>query len=153
MDQNLISNDLQMDANVAGHLKEAAGWAKFLGIVGFIVSGFLVIAAFFVSAFFGKAMNANPYGNANAGVFSMMSGMITVVYLIIAILGIVISLFTYKFGVKTKRALLYTDQESLDTGFKNLKFLFRFYGIVMIIYLGIIVLAMIGGVFGAMMGR
>ncbi|MFN0082555.1 MAG: hypothetical protein ACKVOM_08560 [Ferruginibacter sp.] len=151
--ENLISTELQIDNNAYLHLKETAGWAKFLGIVGFVFSALIGIIAFVVPAYLKSSMSSNPYGNAGAGMFSMMSGFITVLYLILAIMGFFISLFAYKFGVKTKLALQNTDQESLDKGLMNLKFLFRFHGIIMIIYLGFITLAIIGGVVGSMMSR
>jgi hypothetical protein len=151
--ENLISNELQVDNNAYLHLKETAGWAKFLGIVGFVFSALLGIVAFIIPIYIKSSVGSNPYGNPTAGVFSMMSGFITVVYLLLAVMGFFMSLFSYKFGVKTKLALLNTDQESFDKGLTNLKFLFRFYGIIMIIYLGFIVLAFIIAMFSAIAGR
>ena len=150
--QNLLSTDLQMDSIVQSHLKETAMWARFLGILGFVLTGFITIAAFFMGTILGNVMHTNPYASSG-DVPGMLGGFITVIYLILAAVMFFISLFTYRFGVRTKAAMLTTDQESMYKGMLNLKLLFRTYGIIMVIYLGFLVLALIGGVFGAMMGR
>ncbi|MCP9752496.1 hypothetical protein [Ferruginibacter sp. HRS2-29] len=147
--QNLLNNELQVDGNVRNHLNETAGWAKFLGIVGFIVSGLIGIGALFAGTFITTLSRSSTayYGSSE---MSAMSGMITVVYMILAVIGFFISLFTYKFGTKTKQALLTSDQDNLNAGMMNLKFIFRFYGIIMIIYIGILVLAVLASIFTAM---
>jgi len=146
--QNLLNNELQVDGNIQSHLKETAGWARFLGIVGFIVSGLIALVALFAGTFLTTLSRSGSYYNSRD--ISAMSGMITVVYLVIAVIGFFISLFTFKFGNKTKQALLTSDQESLNVGFMNLKFVFRFYGIIMIIYIGILILALLGTIFTAL---
>ncbi len=151
--ENLITNELQFNHNTNIHLKETAGWAKFLGIIGFVFSALLGVVAFIIPFYIKSSMSSNPYGNASASMFTMMNGFITAIYLILAVMGFFMSLFSYKFGVKTKLALINTDQESLDKGLTNLKFLFRFYGIIMIIYLGFILLALVFGIIGGMMSR
>ena len=150
--QNLLNTDLQLDSIVQSHLKETAMWARFLGIIGFVLTGFITIAAFFMGTILGNVMRTNPYASSG-DVPGMLGGFITVIYLILAAVMFFISLFTYRFGVRTKAAMLTTDQESMYKGMLNLKLLFRTYGIIMVIYLGFLVLALIGGVFGAMMGR
>ncbi len=150
--QNLLNTDLQLDSIVQSHLKETAMWARFLGIIGFVLTGFITIAAFFMGTILGNVMHTNPYASSG-DVPGMLGGFITAIYLILAAVMFFISLFTYRFGVRTKAAMLTTDQESMYKGMLNLKLLFRTYGIIMVIYLGFLVLALIGGVFGAMMGR
>jgi hypothetical protein len=151
--QNLLNTDLQMDSIVQSHLKVTAMWSRFLGIVGFVLTGFITIAAFFAGTLIGTLMRANPYAGNSGDVTGMLGGFITVIYLILAAVMFFISLFSYRFGVRTKAAMLSTDQESLYKGMLNLKLLFRSYGIIMVIYIGFIILMLIGGVFGAMMGR
>ena len=141
--ENLLSNDLQIDSIASAHLKETAMWAKFLGIVGFVISGLLVIVAIFAGAFLSKIMQASPYNSA-AGA-SMGAGFLTIIYLIIAAIAFFMSLLVFRFGTRTKSALITSDQNILNAGFDSLRLMFRVYGIVMIVYLGFIVIAMIGG--------
>jgi hypothetical protein len=141
--QNLLNNDLQVDSRIAGHLKETAGWAKFLGIMGFILAVLMAIIAFVVPEFMNRYRSYESYDYS--GNSKIVGVAITVAYLFIAAIMFFVALFTFKFGSKTREALAMNDQVSLDTGLKNLKFLFRFYGIVAIIYLGILVLALLFG--------
>jgi len=142
--QNLITADLQLDGIAYMHLKETAMWSKFLGIAGFIVSGFYVIVALFAGAFMSQ------FGGGMEGIGVIGSGVLTIVYLIFAVIGIVISLFMFRFGKNMKTALLSNDQVSLQSAFHNLKLVYRFYGIVMIIAMGFMILAFIGGIGAAL---
>jgi Family of unknown function (DUF5362) len=60
------------------------------------------------------------------------------------------SLFLFRFASKMKAALYNTDQESLNASFMNLKVLYRFMGIITIIYLVFIVLALVLGIAGTL---
>lgn len=150
---NLLQNELQMDARVSNHLREAAGWAKFLGILGLILSILLAIIAFVIPQYFVRRYSYNPYGSYGSDTSSTIIAAMTAGYLIAALLLFFISLFTLKFGSKTREALATNDQASLDKGMMNLKFIFRFYGIIAIIYLSILVLGVLLGGIGLMMKR
>lgn len=145
--ENLLNNDLQIDGTAYTHLKETAMWAKFLGIVGFVLSALLVIVAIFAGTFMAKIMQSSPY-NTTAST-SMGAGFLTILYLIIAGISFFMSLLVYRFGTRTKKALLTTDQASLNAGLGSLKIMFRVYGIIMVIYLGVVALALIGGIAAA----
>jgi hypothetical protein len=142
--QNGLSN---MDKD---YLFTAAKWAGFLGIVGFVMSGLLAVAAFFISslmnAFGGMAAMQGSRGAASIG--SAAGAFITIFYLGFAVLGILYASYMYNFGTKTKAAILSNDSELLTEGFKNLKSMFRFSGILTAIVLGfyavLIVFSLIG---------
>ena len=150
--ENLLNNDLQIDSIAYTHLKETAMWARFLGIVGFVLSALLVIVAIFAGAFIGKMMQVSPYNNGGAAA-TLGAGFFTVLYLIIAAIAFVMSLLIYRFGTRTRNALLTTDQASLNAGFGSLKIVFRVYGIIMIIYLAIIAIALVAGIAAAVFSR
>ena len=142
--QNFLSNDLQIDSRIATHLKEAAGWARFLGVIGFILAGLMAIVAFVIPEFMNRYKSYSSTYDYS-GNTKMIGVAMTVAYLFIAAIMFFVALFTFKFGSKTREALSMNDQLSLDTGLKNLKFLFRFYGIVGIIYIAFLVLALLLG--------
>jgi hypothetical protein len=143
--QDLLQNDLVIDSSAHTYLKETAKWAKFLGILGFIASGIIVIASFFIGSIFAKFNNMatpdapNPMG-AMMGAFG---GTITVIYLLLGVLVFFISLFLFRFGAKMKIALQNPDQDVLNLSLKNLKNYFRTHGIIAVIYLSIVALALI----------
>ena len=73
----------------------------------------------------------------------MGAGFITAVYLVIAAVNFFMSIFLYRFSARTKAGLYSNNQDILNSGFANLKNLYKMIGIIAIIYLAIIVLAMI----------
>ncbi len=140
---NLIATDLHIDGISELHLKETARWARFLGIVGFVVSVLFGVFAFIFPLILAQSMRSNPYGNSSATIAGTMSGMLTVVYLLFAILMFVISWFVYKFGTSTRKALFNNDQHSLNDGLLNLKRVFRIQGVLTVIYLGLLFLGLV----------
>lgn len=139
--QNLLSSELHIDPIGYVHLKETAMWAKFLAVVGFVVSILLIIVALFAGAFLGKL--SSTYGSAAP----ISGGLMKVLYLIIAAIYFFMSLYLFRFAVKMKTALGSNDQENLNGSFLNLKMVYRILGIIMIIYIGLLalgIIAMIG---------
>ena len=138
MEQNdLLSNDLQINSIAENHLTEIAKWGKFLAIVGFIFSGIMVIIAFAVGRNMEKLSGNNSAYNAG------VSAGVTIFYLIIAVLMFFPFLFLYKFSVKMQQALRSISQEAFEMSFQNLKTMFKFQGILAIIVLIIWVLALL----------
>jgi len=138
LNENLLSGELQIDSIAHTHLKETAMWGKFLSIVGFVATALIVFMALFAGS---KLATISSYSGAG-----MTSGVIMFVYLIVAALSFIVSLYLYKFSIKLKTALLNNDQEDLNSSFQNLKLIFRIYGIIVIIYLGLIALGLIFGI-------
>lgn len=135
--QNLINTDLQVDSIALFHLKETAMWSRFLAIAGFVVSGLYVVIAIFA----GTLMSGLTKGMGSAGL--MGASTLTIIYLFFGGIGLVVSLFKYRFATHMKTALQSSEQESLNSAFLNLKFVFRFYGIVMMLLLALMLLGII----------
>jgi len=143
--QNLITADLQVDGFAYAHLKETAMWSRFLGIVGFVISALYVVIAIFAGTFMSTlGSSLQTAGFMGGGV------MLSIFYLVFAGIGFVVSLFMFRFGKNMKLALQNTEQESLNAAFLNLKLVYRFYGIIMIIGLAFMVLAIVVGIGAAM---
>ena len=129
---DLLDNDLHVSPVSQTFLKEAARWGKFLSIIGFILCGLMAIAAFFAPSLYTKLSAFNEMTPALAGTTSTI---ITVVYLGFAVLLFIPCLYLNKFSVKMKMALTSVNQNDFEDSFKNLKSLFKFYGILSIILL------------------
>lgn len=150
MDENFIPNNflLQIDSGNSPYLTEAAKWAKFLSIIGFIICGMLVLTGIFSGSFFATLSQMdselNSMGSLGAGFFSIW-------FVIMALLYFFPSLYLYNFASKMQTALRNNDQISLNTSFKNLKSCLKFWGIFLIIilcfYALVIVFAMLGSAF------
>jgi hypothetical protein len=147
METNVTSSlfELQVDHESTAHLKEAARWAKFLAIVGFIFCGLFVIFGLFAGALIGRMYSS--MGVAQAG--GMGGGFFSILYILIALLYFFPCLYTFNFAKKMKVALAANDQTQLNQSFKNLKACYRFLGILMIICLSFWSLAIIFAVIGA----
>ena len=141
MEQNQDTSlfGLTIDANSKSHLGEAARWAKFLAIVGFVVCALVVLVGIFAGSFLG--MMGNRYGGEDFGDSNMsitgLGPMLSVFYIGMALLYFFPCLFLFRFATHMKKALAGGEQEILNKSFQNLKIMFRFVGILTIIILTI----------------
>lgn len=139
--QNLLSGELQVDTVAYTHLKETARWARFLGIMGFVISVLIALMAIFAGSIFSSTMS--QFGSSTA---ALGTTFITVLYIIIAVVYFFLSLYLYRFAVKMKIALESSDQENFGDSLMNLKMVYRILGIFTIIYLSFLALALIVGI-------
>lgn len=137
---NLIETDLIVDSTISAHLKETAVWGKFLGVIGFIYSGFIVLGAIFAVSMFAK-LTGHATGSSNG---LLVGGIVSIVYLILACVLFFMSMYLFRFAKSMQVALNTNDQELLNVSFKNLKIYFRFAGIITIVALIITALGIIG---------
>ena len=135
MQSNLF--ELQVDQTAMAYLKDAARWAKFLAVAGFIFCGLFVIVAILFATVMSGLFNTMGSSSAFA---SMGGGFVAVVYIGIALLNFFPCLYLYNFASRMKIALRNNDQEQLNISFKNMRALYRFVGVLMIICLGMWVL-------------
>ncbi len=138
LDQNISPQQdrFTLTESMVHHAAVSAKWSKFLAIVGFVFIGFIVIAALSVGLIADKLPNV-PF-----------SGLITVLYLLIAALYFYPTYTLFVYATKVRKALNTGDQEDLEEGYKNLASHHKFLGILILIFLclyGLIFLAGIGG--------
>lgn len=125
-------------------LKETAKWAYFLSILGFITVGIIVLMALFLGTIMSTLGSLG--GNSMGGSMSMMGnigGIITVIYLIIAILYFFPVYYLFLFSSKAKAAFRNNNNELLNESFQYLKSHYKFIGIMALIaiaFYGIILL-------------
>ena len=156
MEQNLTPNTfaLQVDGGNIPYLTEAAKWAKFLAIMGFIFCALFVLLGIFagsiMSGFMGQT--SSSFGSEASGLAAMGTGVIAAVYIILALIYLIPCIYLFNFASKMQTALRNNDQVNLNTSFRNLKSCFKFWGIMMIIilcfYAIVLTIAMLGSGFG-----
>jgi hypothetical protein len=156
MEQNQDSSLFGMNLDMTGkaHLSEAARWAKFLAIIGFIMCGFIVLIGIFFGSFIGmftSQYGSNPYNELPASSTGFGTTM-AVLYIIIALIYFFPCLFLFRFATKMKNALAANNQEVLNGSFQNLKASFRYVGIITIVMLAFWVLALVIGLLGVATG-
>ncbi|QCK16970.1 hypothetical protein DCC35_20685 [Mangrovivirga cuniculi] len=80
----------------------------------------------------------------------MGAGFFIVFYVIFAIISFIPSYFLFTFGSKTKAGIEAGVNTDFENGLKNLKRLFKFYGIIAIIFLGFYALMFVIAIFGGL---
>jgi len=124
--------ELQLNESAKGFLKEAAKWAYFLSILGYIGIGFIVLIAVFAGTLFAFMSNMSPE-MSNIG--TMGGSFISAIYLIIAALYFFPIYYLNKFASKAKDALRDNNSETLTNSFEYLKSHYKFIGILALITL------------------
>ena len=140
--------DLQLDPQSGNYLSEAARWARFLSIVGFIMIAVMLLAGLFLGSRIAAGLISMGGG------YSMLGGVfITVLYVLFALLYFFPCFYLFHFGSKMLTALRNNDQETLSDSLKNLKSCFKFFGVFTIIVLSFYALALVAVVIGGFAGH
>ena len=144
MEQNQSLFGLNIDPATKNHLSEAARWAKFLAIVGFVVCGLILIIGIFAGTIF-ENMPASRFERFDSGAEMNTRGLgaaAAVMYALVALLYFFPCLFLFNFASKMKIALISNDQDSLSASFQNLKKTFRYVGVLTIIVISLYVIVL-----------
>jgi hypothetical protein len=116
----------------AAYLLETSKWAKFLAIMGFILTGIIVLFALFAGSFM-SMMPQSEMGNMPGGFGAIMTG----VYLLLGIIYFFPSWYLFKYAQHLKEALASRNDEVLVVAFENQKSLYKFWGIFAIVMLAL----------------
>lgn len=133
---------LILTENAIYYLKKAGDWAYFLGIVGFIATAFIALAALFVGTIMTTMATINPMMGAVAG----MGGLITGIYLLIAVVSFFFALYLYQFGNRIKSAAATYNTDELTNALGKLKSFFKLWGIITIVYISLMILIFAGSI-------
>ncbi len=128
----------QLTPESADYLLKAAKWGKFLAILGFIITGLLIVAGIIM----GFVMNSvqddmNPVGMAFPPV------LFSIIYIIFAAIYIIPVIFLNTFSNNAIKAVNDSNTESMTISLKNLKNLFVFVGVSTIVMLALYTIALI----------
>lgn len=130
---------------IRSYIYDAAKWAHFLAIVGFVISGIMFLAALTL----GSAMKSSPEVAAMMGELVKIGGTaITIVFIAYALAIFYPSLLLFSYAKKAKLGVLYGEQESLNDAFNKLKSLFKYWGVLVLIFIGLNVFSVITRLFG-----
>lgn len=119
------------------YLKEIGKWSFFLSIIGFILIAFMLVLAIFSSTIFGMAAAMQPGMPANLGII------MTITYLVLAIIYFFPVYYLLQFSNKIKKALLSKSDDTLATAFEMLKSHYKFIGVFTIITISLYILIFI----------
>jgi Family of unknown function (DUF5362) len=148
-EHHLLQNDLVIDEDAIGHLKEASVWGKFLGILGFVYSAVIALSGILAGLIFSGIWSS--YSRRSARI--MEGSVMALIYLLGATIIFFMSLYLFRFAKKIQVSLVFNNQEGLSDAFRNLKLYFRFAGIISIITLVLTVFAVVGLLLAAAFSR
>lgn len=130
--------ELVLNQEALYYLQQAGKWASFLGIIGFVFTGLILIGALSASALVAVFQRINPMVGAG------MAGGIAIYYIAVAAVYFFFSLYLYQFGTKVKRGIGFGDAVLITAALGKLKSFFKLWGIVTIVVLVLMVLAIVG---------
>ena len=149
LDSNL-STQLVITPEIQGFLRETAKWGKFMAIVGFVFTALIVIIAIGIGAFMGTAFSELA-DEPGMGIFAGVGGgAIAFIYILLALMYFFPCLYLYRYSSKMKTALAQNDQQFLHESFMNLKSLYKFWGILMAVFIGFYVVLFVIGILGGL---
>ena len=119
-------------------LVKAAKWGKFMAILGFIVTGLLLVSGIVMSFVFNAVLDEMVPLN-----MPFPPVVLSVIYILIAGVYIIPVIFLNSFCNNVLKAANFSSTEHLTTSLKNLKNLFVFIGVSTVIILAIYLVALI----------
>jgi hypothetical protein len=137
------------------HLTRAARWARFIAIVQFVYCG--VCALSFIAMLIGMTVAGASMGEMST-MFLMWPKAAVVAYFVflLALMGVmlILTIYLYRFAVKTLAAIDRGDDALMTEAFANLGRHYRLYGIMMLVCLALVVLIIVGAIIfaGALAG-
>jgi small-conductance mechanosensitive channel len=129
-------------------LLETGKWAKFLGIVGYILAGFVVLAGLFFTAF----MSAVSHMPTATPMPKFFSGWLGSIYILFGVFHFFVARYLHQFGTRVIDGITYNHAETVSTALGKLKSLFKLAGIATIVIISIYILVFIGLIIGAIIG-
>lgn len=129
--ENKEQNETSFTSNSAinEYLIATSKWGKFLAIMGYIGMGILILIA--ILMMFGLSSLGKVSG------IKFPVALMGFVYIILAVVYYFPVNYLYKFSVRIKKGLNTKDLPTIESGFRNLKSLFKFMGILTIVIISI----------------
>jgi hypothetical protein len=157
---NPLAAQPRLTETMIRYLKGASPWLRFLGILGFIGAGGTMLGGvlFLAAGTLGRGLFAQVFSaqidGADMGIAGGLSVFSGILILITGIICLFPARFIYNFGNRIKNFLQNNTEGELEAALKNNKSLWKFVGIVTIIYLAFLpvmfvfsIIAMIGTAF------
>jgi hypothetical protein len=135
IDQSVTTGPTVINEEIKSYLLETAKWGKFMAIVGYVGMGLMVLLA--IVTMVGLSSISSIAGTG----FPL--GMMGFVYIVFAVLYYFPVTFLYRFSVQMKEGINSGEESSVISGFQNLKSLFKFMGIMLIVILSIYALVLL----------
>ena len=127
---------LEITTESRTYLLEAAKWGRFLAIVGLVFLGLFALGFLFMGGALFTSGLGSEFSELGGPEAAVGGGLVTAYMIFVfAMMGFPLY-YLYSFSTKTIRAAKNSSTQELTEGLKNLKSLFKFYGILTAIFVG-----------------
>ncbi len=130
----------QLTSESISYLLKAAKWGKFLAILGFIVSGLLILGGIAMSFVLNKVAGPDELIPINT---PFPPAIFSIIYIVVAIIYLIPVIFLNTFSNNAIKAVNLSSTEKMTTSLRNLKNLFVFIGVSTVVLLTIYTLTLI----------
>jgi uncharacterized membrane protein YdbT with pleckstrin-like domain len=125
MDENQSILELQVDQSASRSLSDAARWARFLSIVGFVGMGLLILCLLLARAAISNTLTQFAPTMALEESYGFV---VAIVVILAAFLGVLMYLL-FRGATLIKRGIETKSQETFNNGLASLKIYFAIYGV------------------------
>lgn len=141
------TQQLTLNFNAKNHLLTVTRWAKFLAIIGYIGSGFMLLVSLFVltlSSFMPDLSQISP-----SPVTFMPFKVLGFAYMALAVFYFFIAYYMYSFASKSANAITLNLDSELEAAFNALRKQYTLVGIFTIVMLALMVIMLTVGLITA----
>lgn len=146
-EQNQPEPEMVLSPEAQYYLQQGGKWASFLGIIGFIFTGMMLLFAAFAGAVLTYLSHLSPSQHSFKG-----APFLSFIYVLLALPYFFSSLYLYQFGSRAKKGVAFIDNDSVTIALSKLKSLFKLWGIFAIIVIAFYVLVIVGVFIGVGIG-
>jgi cell division protein FtsX len=133
LDTGISSGDgIRINATSKKYLIEISKWASFLAIAGFVLIGLMLMGGVFLIGAASRLQGA-------------ASGLVFFTFLVAGTIYFFPTYFLFMFAKNIKQGFRSENEEMITKGFENLKSMFKFIGVLVIIVIGFYVLLFLLG--------
>lgn len=146
--QDPKNDGMVVDDHGINNLESIGKWARFLGIVGFIGLGLMIIFAIIALANAGS--QPRYYGFGYGVDLQQQLILAGIVYIVAAVIGFFPTRFLYNFGNEALAACASRNTQDLNRALDNLRSYFTFVGVLTIIGIGLGLIGFLAGIASSM---
>ncbi len=133
--QDTYSSEIDLSPDTRRYLQEAAKWAKFISVVGFVYIGLMILGCL-------SMLLTSTILDDGLGLYSPT--MLVVFSVVMVLFTVMPLIYMNRFATKMQLALIKDDVNYLSESFKNLKSHYKFCGIFIVVVAVLYGLAIIG---------
>lgn len=140
--ENTDNNTLQVTSDMKTNWLSTSKWAMFFAVLGFIGAGISLLSIGVILPMM-RTMMALGGSPELAALVESAGALITIVLVIGTIATFFVSLFHMRFASRIQRAMQFDDQNAFESAWHNLRNHFRLYGILVIAYIVLYLIAIL----------